>query len=151
MFIGDKKKIELNDLIQLTNLSENYSINRIVDHCLAKNSRLTLKALNENIFSQEENMIIIRSFLSKAKRLLKLVEDFEKTQNIDVTLSNAKPPVFWKDKDITKKQIKIWTKNKLELLIKNINHIEVIVKKNAEISKSIIQDFIIELSTKANN
>ena len=52
-------------------------------------------------------MIIIRSFLSKAKRLLKLVEDFEKTQNIDVTLSNAKPPVFWKDKDITKKQIKI--------------------------------------------
>ena len=119
--------------------------------CLAKNSRLTLRALNENIFSQEDNMIIIRSFLSKAKRLLKLVEDFEKTQNIDVTLSNAKPPVFWKDKDITKKQIKIWTTNKLELLIKNINHIEILIKKNTEISKNIIQDFIIELSTKANN
>ena len=31
--------------------------------------------------------------------------NYEKNNNIETTISTAKPPIFWKDKEIIKKQI----------------------------------------------
>ncbi len=150
-FIVGKKKIELEDLIKLTNLSENYSINKIVDLSLAKNTKQAINALNENIIAPEDVIIIIRSYLVKSKRLLKLSEQLENIKNIDQVISTAKPPIFWKDKDIVKKQISIWDKNNIRKLIKKISDIELLVKKNSNLSINILRDFIIEQSSKANN
>jgi len=150
-FIGNKKKIDIKDLIKLTNLSENHSINKIVDLSLAKNTKQTLRALNENIFSAEDVIIIIRSYLIKSKRLLKLTEELEKNKNIDQVISAFKPPVFWKDKEIVKKQMAIWTKDKVKILIKNINNIELLLKKNTNSSINILRNFIIEQSSISNN
>ena len=150
-FIGNKKKIDINDLTKLTNLSENHSINKIVDLSLAKNTKLTLRALNENIFSTEDVIIIIRSYLIKSKRLLKLTTELEKNKNIDQVISAFKPPVFWKDKEIVKKQMAIWTKDKVKILIKNINNIELLLKKNTNSSINILRNFIIEQSSISNN
>ena len=111
----------MSDLVKLTNLSENHSINKIVDISLAKNTKQTLRALNENIFSTEDMIIIIRSYLMKSKRLLRLTTELEKNKNIDQVISASKPPIFWKDKDIVKKQLKIWTKESTIILIQNIN------------------------------
>ena len=33
--------------------------------------------------------------------------EYEKNKNIDLTISTAKPPIFWKEKEITKQQIQI--------------------------------------------
>ena len=149
-FIGNKKKIDINDLIKLTNLSENHSINKIVDMSLAKDTKQSLRALNENIFSADDIIIIIRSYLIKSKRLLKLTTELEKNKNIDQVISTYKPPIFWKDKEIVKKQLKIWTKESTTILIQNINEIELQLKKNTGSSLNILQNFIIELSLKPN-
>ena len=47
--------------------------------------------------------------------------------------------------------MKIWTKKKLIELIQNINKVEIQLKKNTNSSINIIQDFIIEQSSKPNN
>jgi DNA polymerase III subunit delta len=149
-FIGNKKKIDFDDLVKLTNLSENHSINKIVDISLAKNTKQTLKALNENIFSPEDMIIVIRSYLMKSKRLLRLATELEKNKDIDQVISSSKPPIFWKDKDIVKKQLKIWTSENTTNLIQNINEIELQLKKNTGSSLNILQNFIIEQSLKPN-
>ena len=149
-FIGNKKKIDFDDLIKLTNLSENHNINKIVDTSLAKNTRETLRVINENIFSTEDIIIIIRSYLLRSKRLLRLITELEKNKNIDQVISASKPPIFWKDKDIVKKQLKIWNKENTIALIQNINNVELQLKKNAGSSLNILQNFIIEQSLKPN-
>ncbi len=150
-FIGSKKKINFEDLEFLTNLTENYDINKVIDLTLAKNKKQTIKALNESIFSQEDVIIIIRSFLIKSKRLLKLTQELEKNKNIDQVIANSKPPIFWKDKDLVKNQLQNWTNFKVKKLIKKINNIELLIKKNSTSSLNILQDFIIEQSSKFNN
>ncbi len=150
-FYESEKKLNLEDIIKLTNLSENYSINKIVDFSLARETKQTLRALNENIFSTEDVIIIIRTFLIKSKRLLKLTKEFEKSNNIDQTILNSKPPIFWKDKDIVKKQLKIWKHDGVKKLIENINNTELQIKKNGESSINLIKNFIIEQSIQTNN
>tara|TARA_A100000164_G_scaffold124635_1_gene110541 strand:- start:859 stop:1851 length:993 start_codon:yes stop_codon:yes gene_type:complete len=150
-FSRNRKKIDIEDIIKLTNLSENHSINKIVDLSLSKNTKQTLRTLNENIFSPEDNIIIIRSFLNKSKRLLKLTEELEKIKNIDQVISMSKPPIFWKDKDIIRKQLIEWKKDDLIKLIKNINDVELLLKKNSQTSINILQNFIIEQSSRINN
>ena len=149
-FIGNRKKIDFNDLLKLTNLSENHSINKIVDISLAKNTKETFRVLNENIFSTDDIIIIIRSYLIKSKRLLRLTTELEKNKNIDQVISASKPPIFWKDKDVVKKQLKIWNKESTITLIQNINEVELQLKKNAGSSLHILQNFIIEQSLKPN-
>ena len=149
-FIGNKKKINFSELVKLTNLTENHGISKIVDISLAKNKQQTLRALNDNIFSPEDMIIIVRSYLMKSKRLLRLATELEKNKDIDQVISSSKPPIFWKDKDIVKKQLKFWTRESTTELIQNINKIELQIKKNTGSSLNILHDFIIEQSSKAS-
>ena len=61
-------------------------------------------------------------------------------------MSNAKPPIFWKDKETVKHQLKNWKPNDLKKLICNINEIELVVKKNLNNSLNIITDFLLNQS-----
>jgi len=149
-FLTDKKKITIEDIYILTNLSENYSINELVDNCLAKNRNKILYIINENNFTIEDTIIIIRTFLVKAKRLIKLNQNMQTHQSIDKAIINFKPPIFWKDKELVKKQIKIWTLDKTFKLIDEINKIELNIKKNSVNSLRILFDFILTTS-KTNN
>ena len=149
-FLTNKKKITIEEIYILTNLSENYSINELVDNCLAKNKDKILYIINENNFSFEDTIIIIRTFLIKAKRLIKLNQNMQIHKNIDQAIINFRPPIFWKDKELVKKQIKIWTLDKTYKLIDEINKIELNVKKNSINSLKILFDFILATS-KTNN
>ena len=149
-FLTNKKKITIEEIYILTNLSENYSINELVDNCLAKNKDKILYIINENNFSFEDTIIIIRTFLAKAKRLIKLNQNMQIHKSIDQTIINFRPPIFWKDKELVKKQIKFWTLDKTYKLIDEINKIELNVKKNSINSLKILFDFILATS-KANN
>ena len=95
----------------------------------------------------EDCIIIIRTFLIKAKRLLKLTTDLNNTKNIDTTISKFKPPIFWKDKEVVKIQIKKWSYKETEDLIFKINEIELLIKKHSYNSINILSNFIIEQST----
>ena len=150
-YCKNKKKINEKDILKLTNLIDNYSISELVDNCLAKNRKKTVNILNENNFSQDETILIIRGFLNKAKKILSLSEEFSQNKNIDLTIATAKPPIFWKDKNITKQQIIHWTPNETKKLIFKISEIELQMKKNLNNSINLITNFILELSTSKTN
>jgi len=150
-FLMNRKKISSDDLLKLTNLAENYSVSELVDNCLAKNKRRTINIINENNYSVEDCILIIRTFLLKSKRLLKLINEMEKNKSIDNTISSFRPPIFWKDKEIIKQQIKSWSYNNIENLLYKINQTELLIKKNSANSINILANFIIEQATTASN
>ena len=150
-FSLNKKNISLQEIIKLTNLADNYSASELIDHSLAKNTRKTATILNENNFSNEDNILIIRTLLAKLKRLVKIYELVDGKHNIDHAVSSFKPPVFWKDKPLVTQQMRSWGKNKLENLIYESNKIELLIKKNSSMGKNILSDFIINNSKKTNN
>ena len=150
-FSKSRKKITEENIIKLTNLIENHSISELVDNCLAKNKQKIINILNESNFNNEDCIMITRSFLLKSKKILKLCSEFKSNKNIDLTISSAKPPVFWKDKEITKQQIYKWTPDKIKKLIYRLNEIELLVKKNINNSINLITDFILDQSSSNTN
>ena len=148
MFISNKKKLTSTNLTELLNIAENYNISELVDECLAKNTKKINIILNENNFNNEDCILIVRTFLNKSKKILKLSSEFKKNKNLDLTISSAKPPIFWKDKEITKQQINKWTPENIRHLIYKLNELELLIKKNINNSISLVTDFILnEAST----
>ena len=145
------KKITESVILKLVNLTEDFNISELIDNCLAKNSKKTIKILNENNFSNDDCILITRILLNKSKRILKLSKEFEKNQNIDLTISSASPPIFWKDKEIVKQQILKWKSKSIKNLIYNINTIELLIKKNINNSINIITDFILKQTLSRTN
>jgi len=147
----NKKIINMQEIIKLTNLADNYSASELIDHSLAKNTRKTVTILNENNYSDEDNVIIIRTLLTKLKRLLKICEFIDKETSIEQAISSFNPPIFWKDKPVVTQQLRSWDKMELKNLIYKSNDIELLIKKNSTIGKNILSDFIINNSKKINN
>jgi len=142
------KKITTENILQLVNLNENHSIFSLIDHCLLKNQKNVIDIVNENNFGIEDCIIILKTFLSKTKKLLTLAKEFETNKNIDETISKAKPPIFWKEKEMVKNQIINWSPNKIKKLIFNLNEIELQIKKNNFNPVNITLNFILEQSAK---
>ena len=151
LFNKNGKKINSENISKLINLNENHSISELIDNCLAKNKKKIISILNENSFNNEDCIIIARSFLIKAKRLLALSTTFETNKNIDLTISSAKPPIFWKEKDITKQQIFKWKSENIKKLIYSLSDIELQIKKNINNSINLITDFILLQSSSTTN
>ena len=84
--------------------------------------------------------------MNKSKKILKLCYEFKKNNDIEVTISSAKPPIFWKDKEITKQQIYKWNPENIKRLIYELSEIELLVKKNFNNSLNLITDFILSKS-----
>ena len=150
-FSLNKKNLNIQEIIKLTNLADNYSASELVDHSLAKNTRKTVTILGENNYSDEDNIIIIRTLLAKLKRLVKIYDLVDEKNNIEQAISACRPPIFWKDKPLVTQQISSWKKDGLEQLIYKTNEIELLVKKNSVLAKNILADFIINNSKKTNN
>ena len=151
-FTRNGKKVTTENIAKLTNLIENYSISELVDNCLAKNKYKTINIILENNFSSEDCIQITRTFLIKLKKLLKLSIEYQNNRDLDLTISSAKPPIFWKEKEITKQQILNLNPEKIKKSLFIINDIELLIKKNYENSIKLVTDFILsELSTKINN
>jgi DNA polymerase-3 subunit delta len=151
-FSKNGKKINNEIISKLVNLNENHSISELIDNCLAKNKKKIIGILNENNFSNEDCIMITRSFIIKAKKLLVLSTMFEINKNIDLTISSAKPPIFWKEKEITKQQIYKWKSKNIKQLIYSLSDIELKIKKNINNSINLITDFILSnSSTETNN
>ena len=144
-YIVDKKTISLKEIYTLTNLSENYSASELADSSLSKNKKKTIEILNENNYATEDCFLILRIFLQKIKKIINLLEIKKNERDIDKIISQYKPPIFWKDKPIIKKQMSLWTDKKLYELITKINLLEVNIKMNNSISIILMQNFIYEL------
>ena len=143
IYLTEKKSISTEEISKLINLSENHTFYELIDNCLAKNTNKTLNILNENNFTNEDCIIILRTFLLKAKKILGLSLEYNKNKDINKTINSAKPPIFWKEKDIVKAQLNKWKPNKIKELIYLINDIELQIKKDYKNSILIVTDFIL--------
>ena len=146
LFLIGKKKITNEEILKLVNLTENHSINELVNFCLAKNQKQTLNIINDNNFSNEDCFIIIRTMLKKTKNLLDLLKNFDNNKNLETTINRARPPIFWKEKEIVKKQIQYWKIDKIRKLIEDINKTELELKKYKINPINHISNFLLEKS-----
>ena len=146
VYVKDKKNINLEEIYKLTNLAENFSINELVDTSLSKNSQKTSEIINESNYKSEDGILILRTLLQKAKRLLNLYEVQDGNVSFDSLINDYKPQIFWKDKPIVRKQLENWSKSKIKDLIVNINKTEIFLKKNSSIGLMLVFNFIYETS-----
>ena len=144
MYLIDKKKIEISDIYKLTNQSDNYDSGTLVNNILAKNKRKVSLILNENNYQNDDVIIILRTFLAKTKRILNILETHNSGGSLDQTINSYGPPIFWKEKEIVKKQIQNWSKSKIYKLIEEINELELTSKKFPDMSLILLRNFILE-------
>ena len=137
------KTISFDVINKLSNLSENYEVNELANNYLAKNTKNVSKILNENNYSNEDCILILRTLLNKSKKLLEIIKKNEQLKNIDQVLSSTKPPIFWKDKENIKIQAKSWKLKDLKNKIYEMNNVETLIKSNSKNSLNIISDFIV--------
>ena len=148
----DKKTISLKEVYALTNLSENYSAFELVDASLSKNLKRAQEILDENNYSQEDSFLVLRVFLMKTKKILNLLESMNKKKDIDKVILEHKPPIFWKERPVIKKQLQLWTLKAANELIYNLNEVELKIKKNSVLSLILMKNFIYEVvNTKTSN
>ncbi len=150
-FLVNKKKIVLDDILRLTNMTDNANFSELVDCCLAKNQKKLLNIINEHNFAKEDTIIIIRTFLLKAKRLLKMNNEMKFKNSIDEVISSFKPPIFWKDKELVREQLKNYSIQNTEKLIHSINDTELLIKKNYTNSINILLDFMFNEGKRINS
>ena len=150
-FVKNGKKLTEKNISKLINLSENHELSEFVDSCLAKNVKKTTRILNENNFNNDDCITITRIFLNKSKKILNLSKEFKKNNNIDLTISSAKPPIFWKDKELVKEQIYNWSPEKIKKLIYELNEVELLIKKNLNSSIKLITNFALEQTSRKTN
>ena len=137
------KTISFDVINKLSNLSENYEVNELANNYLAKNKKNVSKILNENNYTNEDFILILRTLLNKSKKLLEIIKKNEQLKNIDQVLSSTKPPIFWKDKENIKIQAKSWKLKDLKNKIYEMNNVETLIKSNSKNSLNIISDFIV--------
>ena len=137
------KNITFENVQKLSNLAEDHDLNELTNNILSKRKKNIAKILNENNYSDEDCILIIRTILSKSKRLLSIIEKLKENKNLEEVLSEFRPPIFWKEKEAVKKQANSWELKDLRNKIYQINEIETLVKSKSKSSLNLLSDFII--------
>ena len=137
-----KNKLSTDDVLKLSNLAENFSVFELSDNYLAKNSKKVANILNENNYSSEDCILIIRTILNKSKRLLKIRSEIDNDKDIDQVINSFKPPIFWKEKVVVKKQAQSWSTHEVKEIIFRINDLEALIKKNSTNSMLFVSNFV---------
>ena len=147
----NKKKLELTDIISLINFSGDYKSDIFINECLCGNINQYKKIISEFYVNTINQILLLRILSNKIQRLLKIKAEESKSNNVVNLINNVKPAIFWQEKPLVKKQLSIWSLNDLKKIIGEINDIELLCKKNPNISKIIFFNFFSEICKKANN
>ena len=150
-FSFKKNKITKEEILKLVSSQEGENYFELIDLCLAMNHFKVINIINNNSFNKNDAIILIRSFLSRLKRLVELKKIQNKKGNIKETIDFFKPSIFWKDKEIVQKQMEFWTLERIYILIEELNTLELKFKRNYELSNNLIFDLIINTSKNANS
>ena len=150
-FSFKKNKITKEEILKLVSSQEGENYFELIDLCLAMNHFKVINIINNNSFNKNDAIILIRSFLSRLKRLVDLKKIQNKKGNIKETIDFFKPSIFWKDKEIVQKQMEFWTLERIYILIEELNTLELKFKRNYELSNNLIFDLIINTSKNTNS
>ena len=145
-FSFGRKKINRNEILKLVNLFEDENYFELIDSCLSKNNKKVCKIINNKTFNKNESIILIRTFLSRLKRLIELKKLEIQLGNAKATIDNFKPPIFWKERPIVEKQIEIWSTEMVYDLLEKVNTLEIGFKRNSNLSNNLVYDLILDTS-----
>ena len=146
-----KKSADFDEIKDLINFSGEHKTDNLINECLSGNIIQYKKILSELYINTVNQIFLLRMLSNKMRRLLNIKEMENNYDNLDSLLNASKPPIFWKEKPMVKKQLTIWSLNDLKTAIHEINDTEVLCKKNPQISKIIFFNFFTKLCKKANN
>ena len=141
LIIGKKSKQAFESLKSVNHKKINKTLDDYVKF-ISVNRKKIISILNENNFNDEDCILILRTVLNRSKRLLDLKHSTEDLRNVNDAIASYKPPIFWKEKDIVKKQIETWSLKEIKNIIYKTSNLEILVKKNNSNSINFIYDFI---------
>ena len=150
-FSLNKKKLELDEIKFLINFSGDYKSDILINECLCGNISQYKKIVSEIYIGTINQILLLRILSNKTQRLLNLKEKESETKDLDNLINSSKPPIFWKEKPLIKKQLSIWNLKDLKKIIDQINSTELQCKKNPQIAKAIFFNFFSTICNKANS
>jgi DNA polymerase-3 subunit delta len=138
-----KKKINPVDIAKLVKNSDGDNFFELIDFFLLKDKNKLQKILNETNLSSDNTINIVRILLLRIKKLIKIKEIIKSNnQDIEKSLNSYKPPIFWKEKEIIKKQIDINSLDNLNEFTKIIFDLEKIIKKYPDNALKFMLNFL---------
>ena len=150
-FTLNKKKLEVDEIKTLINFSGEHKSDSFINECLCGNILQYKKILSEFYLNTVNQIFLFRMLSKKIQRLLIMKEIEKDHKNLDNLINSSKPPIFWKEKPMVKKQLKIWNQVDLKKTVYEINDIELLCKKNPQVSKIIFFNFFSKICKQANN
>ena len=150
-FSLNKKGLNIDDIKKLINFSGEHKPDTLINECLTGNILEYKKVLSEVYTSTINQIYFLRILNNKVQKLLKMKEIQKDFKDIDSLINSSKPPIFWKDKPIVKKQLSIWGSGDLQKIIYGIDNTEILCKKNPQVSNIIFFNFFNDICKKANN
>ena len=147
------KKIDINKIESILNISENEDFNKLRDEALSGNKAKINRLLADTIFEKDNNVYYLNMINKRINRLNE-IENLKSNNrsNTESIISSLKPPVFWKDKPILIYQSNKWNKTKLKKALAKTYEVELSIKSNSYVRKDLlIKNLIIELCNTANN
>ena len=151
LFSINKKNLELEEIKSIINFSGEYKSETLINECLCGNITQFKKILSEIYTNTINQVLVFRILNNKINRLINMKKDESKYESLDNLLNSSKPPIFWKEKPLVKKQLNIWKYKDLKKVSYQINDIEALCKKNPQISKIVFFKFFTEICNQANN
>ena len=150
-FAISKKNLEIDDIKSIINFSGEHKSDNFINECLCGNILQYKKIISELYINTTNQIFFLRILSNKIHRLLIMKQSASNHNNLDSLLNTSKPPIFWKEKPMVKKQLTIWSLHDLRSIIYEINGTEILCKKNPQISNIIFFNFFTKLCKKANN
>ncbi len=142
------KPINIEDVIKLINLEENEDFSEIRDTSISGKKTETNNLLGSTDIQPDKTFYYL-SLMNL--RFIKLMTVLQTTENLEKSINSLKPPIFWKDKPIFINQARLWNIKKLNLALKNSYEVEIKLKTNSNLNKSIIlKKYILDICNLAN-
>ena len=150
-FSLNKKSLEIEEVRSIINFSGEHKSDSLINECLCGNILQYKKILHEIYMNTTDQIFFLRILSNKINRLFSMKKMEGNYSNIDSLLNASKPPIFWKEKPMVKKQLTVWNLDSLNLIMAEINNTELLCKKNPQLSKMIFFNFFTKLCKQANN
>ena len=145
------KNIDINKLEILLDDAINEDFNLLKDQALLGNKAKTNKLLSDTVILDDKNIFYLNSINQRLARLQELNE-LSNGRNIEATIDNMRPPIFWKDKPIFIRQAQMWNKKKIHELQKQTYQLEIKIKSNSIINKNLMmKKLIVDICQIANS
>ena len=123
------KNLEIDVVKSIINFSGDYKSDNFINECLCGNILKYKNILSEMYTNTINQIFLLRILSNKMQKLINMKKLENNYNDIDNLLNTSKPPIFWKDKPMIKKQLAIWSLNDLKKQFMRLIILNFCVKK----------------------